>query len=158
MMEIKNINKIEKNGIRASGTVAMTEEVYINDIAVLEGKNGMYFEMPGQRYKDGEEWKTNYYAVPVSAEARAEIMAAVQEAVDNGKMRAVSTEKRPSLKGYVNIKAKNVSVRVSYTDKGNVITPSRKYEKNGETKYAHYVGLSKEQAEAIAEAFKAALA
>ena len=155
-MTIRNKKEINKNGIKATGYV--TVDAYVNEVAIINGKNGIFFEMPGQRYKDGEEWKTNYYAVPVSAEARAEIMAAVQEAVDNGKMRAVSTEKRPSLKGYVNIKAKNVSVRVSYTDKGNVITPSRKYEKNGETKYAHYVGLSKEQAEAIAEAFKAALA
>jgi len=156
MMEIKNMNKVNKGGIAATGTVVMTEEVYINDIAVLEGKNGIYIDM-SYSYKSGDEWKKTNYAVPVSPEAHAEIMAAVQEAIDNGKMRAVSTEKRPTLKGYVNIKAKNVSIRVSFTDKGQVITPSRQYEKNGETKYAHYVGISKEQAESIAEAFKAAM-
>ena len=158
-MEIKNMKKIEKGGIKATGTVVMDYEVYINDIAVLNSKEGkMYIDLPGQPYKDGEEWKKNYYAVPVSAEARAALMAAVQEAIDNGHLRKVSTDKRPSLQGFVSVKAKNVSIRVSYTDKGNVITPSRSYEKDGEKKYASYIGLNKEQAEAIKAAFAAALA
>lgn len=153
------INNVKKNNGWYNGTVVMTEEVFINDVAVIEGKDGLFFEMPHDRYQAGEEWKKAYHAVPTSAEARAEIMAAVQEAVDNDKMRAVTFEKRPALKGFVSIKAKNVSIKVSYNpETGRVSTPYRKYEKDGETKYANYIGISKEQADAIAEAFKAEIA
>lgn len=157
-MEIKNIKHINKNGIVASGTVVMEDEVFINDITVFEGEKGIFFNMPGKNYmnEDTGEWHTHYFAVPTDKESFKEILQSVKAAVAEGKLRG--NFDNPYLKGYTSVKAKNVSIVVSYTDKGTVITPSRKYEKDGETKYAHYVVINKEQADAIAEAFKAALA
>lgn len=158
-MEIKNIKKVNKNGVAATGTVVMDSEVFINNIEILEGENGLFFNMPGQSYKDENgEWKTNYYAVPVSSEARNEILEIIKKAYAEDKYRKVSSSKRPNLKGYINIKAKNVSIRVLYTEIGNVFTPSETYEKDGETKYAHFVNIDAKQAKEIAEAFKKALA
>ena len=152
-MTIRNKKEINKNGIKATGYV--TVDAYVNEVAIINGKNGIFFEMPGQRYQDAEgNWQTSYYATPADKEAAAAILQQVKDKVAADDYRKVSFEKRPNLMGFCSVKGV-VSAKVSITDAGRIVTPSRKYEKDGETKYANYVGISKEQADMIAAAFGA---
>lgn len=157
-MDIRNLHHIDKKGVVANG-YATIDGCYVNDVAVLRSKEGkIFYDLPHRSYKDENgEWKNAYYAQPVDKEGSEAVLAQVTKAVEEGTYRKVTSERNPALLGFMSVKGK-FSVKVSYTDKGHVFTEFRTYEKDGEKKYAHYVGLSKEQSDAVAAAFKAALA
>lgn len=157
-MTINNLRKVEKSGIIATGNVEV-KDVYINDIKIKRGQNGLFFEMPGRNYQDAEgNWKTAYYAVPVSKESRDAILAQIQTLVDENKYRAFTSDKDKLLIGFCSVKVETpVSAKVMLTEKDGVkrvTTDYRTYEKDGEKKYVHYVGLTKEIADEILVEFE----
>jgi DNA-binding cell septation regulator SpoVG len=152
-MEIRHRKTIGKNGVKETGYVTL-DAVQVNEIVVKKSDKGIFFEMPGQLYKDAEgNWKKNYHATPISKESAAKILELVKKAVDENKYRPLTSERDRMQLGFVNLTLDQVSVKVSITDDGRIITPYRSYEKDGEKKYVNYVNLTKEQADAIRTAF-----
>jgi len=155
-MEIRSQKAINKGGVKATGYVTINE-VYVNDIVVKKSDKGVFFEMPGQSYKDLEgNWKKSYHAAPINKESAAEILATVKQAVEDKKYRVLLSDKDKMQLGFINLKCDNISAKVSITDDGRIITPYRSYEKDGEKKYVNFVNLTKEQADEVKKAFDAA--
>lgn len=165
-IEIKTVKTYEnatpetgKSTILKSAYVVIPGGIYINDMKVKNGQNGLFFEMPGKNYQDAEgNWKTSYYAIPASKESREAIMKQVQEAYDAGKYRKFTSEKDKLLVGFLNLKVETpVSVRVMLAEKDGVkriTTDYRSYEKDGEKKYVNFVGLTKDLAAEILTALE----
>lgn len=153
-MEIRNKKAINKGGVKETGYVTLSD-VSVNDILVKKGSKGIFFEMPGENYKKDDEWKRSSYATPTDKESAATILEAVKKAVDEKKYREYTSETDKLLIGFVNLKCDNVSVKVSLTEDGRIITPYRKYEKDGEPKYFNFISLTKEQADEVKKAFSA---
>lgn len=157
-MEIKNFKRIDKAGIVATGNVEISG-VYVNDIKIKNGSNGTFFEMPGRLYKDAEgNYKTAYYAIPVSKESKDAILAQVQDALDNNKYRPCTSDKDKLLVGFCSLKVETpISAKVILAEKDGikrVTTDYKKYEVNGETKYSNFVSLTKELADEILVEFE----
>lgn len=62
---------------KAYASVVIEDAIVLNDIAVVEGKNGLFASMPQRSYESGGETKyTNIYN-PITKEARDELVGAV---------------------------------------------------------------------------------
>jgi DNA-binding cell septation regulator SpoVG len=164
MIYTENKNFTPTDTIVSSGKVTgLTGEITIKNVQKVEitkdGATSVIYTLPGNNVKaeDGT-WKNYPYAMPITKEARELVNAKAAAAT----VRAVSSEKRPNLKGYLDIAvpAENFSVMVSIIKNkdGNlfVSTPSRKgQDKDGNTRYYNDVILSDEQKKAVLEAYEA---
>lgn len=70
--------KNQESARKAYASVVIEDGIALNDLAVVEGKNGLFVSMPQRQYTDesGATKYTNIYN-PITKEARDELMSAV---------------------------------------------------------------------------------
>ena len=78
-IRVENVRMVEnpESARKAFCSVVIEEAIVLNDIAIVEGKNGLFASMPQRSYtKDGETKYTSIYN-PITKEAREELLSAV---------------------------------------------------------------------------------
>ena len=71
------LKQVEGPGrLKAIGSITFDEEFAVNDVGVVDGKNGLFLSMPSRKDAEG---KYRNLAFPVNREFRAEITEAVLE-------------------------------------------------------------------------------
>ena len=83
MLEITEIreNKINKGDLLAAASVCINNCFIINEIKLLNGKNGRYISMPKRKIKN-----RNYrqdFSYPINNETRIQLLDAISEAYDD---------------------------------------------------------------------------
>lgn len=67
---------------KAYASVVVEDAIVLNDIVVVEGKNGLFTSMPQRKYTEGGEDKYANIFNPITKEARDELVGAVLAAYE----------------------------------------------------------------------------
>lgn len=76
MKVVKNFESVRK----AYAAVVIDNCIRLNDVVVVEGREGLFVSMPQRRYEDNGEVKYANVYNPITKEARQELITAVLEA------------------------------------------------------------------------------
>lgn len=85
---VTNLKLMENNtsNAKAHCSIVIENSVAINDIWIMEGKNGLFVSFPTRPYEDREgEVKYANVVVPISKEARKSLQDAILEAYNAAK-------------------------------------------------------------------------
>ena len=74
--EVRVYKQEDKGTLKAFASVTINGAFAVNDLKVVEGKNGLFVSMPSK--KVGEDYKDIFH--PITKEARDELLEAVLEA------------------------------------------------------------------------------
>lgn len=75
------IKKINKGDLLAAASVCIDNCFVVNEIKLLNGKNGRYINMANRKLKNKNIRKT--FAYPINEETRVQLLEAISEAYDD---------------------------------------------------------------------------
>ena len=75
------VKKINKGDLLAAASICIDNCFIVNEIKLLNGKNGRYISMPNRKLKNKDIRRTLSY--PINNETRLQLLEAISEQYDN---------------------------------------------------------------------------
>ena len=75
------VKKINKGDLLAAASICVDDCFIINEIKLLNGKNGRYISMPSRKLKNKDIRRS--FSYPVNNETRLQLLEAISEQYDN---------------------------------------------------------------------------